>query len=157
MGPLVSDEQLDRVTKMVAGGLKAGASAQVGGEPVGGDGYFYKPTVLVDTKPDMEVVRDEIFGPVVVVSPFDDINDIVKTANDTRFGLSAGIWTKDISKAHSLSRKLKAGTVWINCYNVFDAHLPFGGYKESGIGRELGPEVIDLYTEIKSVVIGGIE
>jgi phenylacetaldehyde dehydrogenase len=156
MGPLVSDEQLDRVTSMVAGGLEAGARAEVGGEPVGGDGYFYKPTVLVDASPDMEVVREEIFGPVVVATPFDDVDEIAKTANDTPYGLSAGIWTQDISKAHSLAGKLKAGTVWINCYNVFDAHLPFGGYKESGIGRELGPEMFDLYTEVKSVCIGGI-
>jgi len=156
MGPLVSDEQLDRVTTMVGGGLEAGAKAAVGGEPVGGPGFFYKPTVLVDTDPDMQVVREEIFGPVVVAQPFDDVDEIAKVANDTPYGLSAGVWTSDITKAHQMASRLKAGTVWINCYNVFDAHLPFGGYKQSGIGREMGPEVLDMYTEVKSVCIGGM-
>jgi len=156
MGPLVSDEQLERVTGFVERGKKAGAKALVGGEPVGGNGYFYKPTVLTDVTPDMEVVREEIFGPVVVASPFEDLDDLAKQANDTPYGLSAGVWTKDIAKAHSMARKLKAGTVWVNCYNVFDPHLPFGGYKESGLGREMGPEVLDLYTEVKAVCVGGM-
>jgi len=153
LGPLVSDEQLDRVTGFVNRGKEAGAEALVGGDPVGGNGYFYKPTVLTNVNPDMEVVREEIFGPVVVAQPFDDIDELARQANDTPYGLSAGIWTSDISKAHKMASKLKAGTVWINCYNVFDAHLPFGGYKQSGIGREMGPEVIDHYTEVKSVCI----
>ena len=153
MGPLVSKEQHDRVTSMVAGGLEDGAKAAVGGEPGDGPGYFYKPTVLIDTTPDMQVVREEIFGPVVTAIPFDDPEEIAATANDTNYGLSAGIWTRDISKAHTLAAKLKAGTVWINCYNVFDASMPFGGYKESGIGREMGSEVFDLYTETKSVCV----
>jgi phenylacetaldehyde dehydrogenase len=156
MGPLVSDEQLERVTGYVERGKKAGAKALIGGEPVGGPGYFYKPTVLTNVKPDMEVVREEIFGPVVVASPFDDLNELARQANDTRYGLSAGIWTKDINKAHALASKLQAGTVWINCYNVFDPHLPFGGYKESGLGREMGPEALDLYTEVKAVVVGNM-
>jgi phenylacetaldehyde dehydrogenase len=156
MGPLVSDEQFEKVTGMVAGGLKDGAKAVVGGGPVDGPGYFFKPTVLVDTRPDMQVVREEIFGPVVVASPFDDLDELAKTANDTEYGLSAGIWTNDLKKAHSMAGKLKAGTVWINCYNVFDPHMPFGGYKQSGLGREMGPEVLDLYTEVKSVCIGGM-
>lgn len=155
MGPLVSDEQQNKVTGMVSRGLEAGAKAIVGGEPVKGPGYFYKPTVLVDTNPKMEVVREEIFGPVVVAAPFDDIEELARQANDTPYGLSAGIWTKDINKAHAMASKLKAGTVWINCYNVFDPHMPFGGYKQSGLGREMGPEVIDNYTEVKSVCIGG--
>lgn len=153
MGPLVSDVQLERVTGFVERGLEAGAEAVVGGEPVGGNGYFYKPTILTNVKPDMEVVREEIFGPVVVAQPFDDIDELANEANDTPYGLSAGIWTKDISKAHTLASKLKAGTVWINCYNVFDPHMPFGGFKESGIGREMGPEALDLYTEVKSVCV----
>ena len=156
MGPLVSEEQLERVTGYVERGKKAGAKALVGGEPAGGAGYFYKPTVLTNVKPDMEVVREEIFGPVVVASPFDDLNELARQANDTPYGLSAGIWTSNINKAHSLASKLQAGTVWINCYNVFDPHLPFGGYKESGLGREMGPEVLDLYTEVKAVVVGGM-
>lgn len=153
MGPLVSDEQLDRVSSMVAQGIESGAEAAVGGEPVGGDGYFYKPTILVNTNPDMNVVREEIFGPVVTASPFDDVDEIAREANNTNFGLAAGIWTKDISKAHKLAAKIKAGTVWVNCYNVFDPSMPFGGFKESGWGREMGPEVLDLYTEKKSVCV----
>lgn len=153
MGPLVSDEQLERVTRMVEEGKKSGAKAAVGGEPVGGDGYFYKPTILVDTKPDMSVMREEIFGPVVTATPFDDLDEIARTANDTIYGLAAGIWTKDISKAHKLAAKIKAGTVWVNCYNMFDPCMPFGGFKQSGWGREMGQEVLDLYTEKKSVCV----
>ena len=153
MGPLVSDEQLNRVTKLVEEGKNQGATAAVGGEPHGGPGYFYKPTILVDTKPDMSVIQQEIFGPVVTAIPFDDPNDIVAQANDTNYGLAAGIWTNDLSKAHRTARAIKAGTVWINCYNAFDPHMPFGGYKESGIGREMGPEVLNLYTEVKSVCV----
>ena len=105
-----------------------------------------------DTSPDMKVVREEIFGPVVAASPFKDVDEVIApAANDTDYGLAAGIWTKDISKAHALAKKLRAGTVWINCYNVFDAALPFGGYKQSGWGREMGHEVLELYTEVKSV------
>ncbi len=156
MGPLVSDEQFNRVSSMVKGGLAAGAKATVGGGPVDGPGYFFKPTVLVDTKPNMQVVREEIFGPVVCASPFDDVEDLAKQANDTEYGLSAGVWTNDLAKAHRMARRLKAGTVWVNCYNVFDPHMPFGGYKQSGLGREMGPEVLDLYTEVKSVCIGGM-
>jgi len=156
MGPLVSDEQLTRVTGFVERGKKAGATALVGGEPAGGNGYFYKPTVLTNVKPDMEVVREEIFGPVVVASPFDDLDELARQANDTPYGLSAGIWTQDIKKAHAMAGKLQAGTVWINCYNVFDPHLPFGGYKESGLGREMGPEVLEHYTQVKAVVVGGM-
>ena len=153
MGPLVSDEQLERVTSMVEAGKKEGATAIVGGEPVGGDGYFYKPTILTDVKQSMSVVRDEIFGPVVTAIPFDDPDEIVELANDTNYGLAAGIWTSDVTKAHATAAAIKAGTVWVNCYNVFDAAMPFGGYKESGIGREMGSDVLDLYTETKSVCI----
>jgi len=153
MGPLVSDVQLQRVTDLVEQGKKDGATAVVGGEPVGGNGYFYKPTILTDTKPDMSVIKEEIFGPVVTAIPFEDPNEIVAHANDTEYGLAAGIWTRDISKAHATARAIKAGTVWINCYNAFDPHMPFGGYKQSGIGREMGPEVLDLYTEVKSVCV----
>ncbi|MFP6582572.1 MAG: aldehyde dehydrogenase family protein [Candidatus Hydrogenedentota bacterium] len=153
MGPLVSDEQLERVTSMVEQGKKDGASAICGGDPTGGPGYFYKPTILVDTKPDMSVVRDEIFGPVVTAIPFDDPNEIVAAANDSDYGLAAGIWTSDVSKAHKIAAGLKAGTVWINCYNLFDPHMPFGGFKQSGIGREMGPEALENYLQTKSVCI----
>ncbi|MFC4585699.1 aldehyde dehydrogenase family protein [Sphaerisporangium corydalis] len=151
MGPLVSDEQLRRVTGYLDSGRSEGARMVAGGERHGERGYFVQPTVLTDASPDMKVVREEIFGPVVVASPFSDLDEIARQANDTSFGLGAGIWTRDISKAHLLARKIRAGTVWINCYNVFDAGLPFGGYKQSGWGREMGHEALEAYTEVKAV------
>ncbi len=151
MGPLVSDEQLRRVTGYLESGKHDGATARSGGGRWGDRGYFVEPTVLTNTSPDMSVVREEIFGPVVVAAPFESIEDIAKVANDTPYGLGAGIWTKDISKAHALAKKIRAGTVWINCYNIFDAALPFGGYKQSGWGREMGHEALEAYTEVKAV------
>jgi len=151
MGPLVSDEQLRRVTGYVESGMAEGATALSGGGRHGDRGYFVEPTVLTNTRPDMKVVREEIFGPVVVAAPFSDLDEVAAVANDSPYGLGAGIWTKDISKAHALAKKIKAGSVWINCYNVFDAALPFGGYKQSGWGREMGHEVLEAYTEVKAV------
>jgi len=151
MGPLVSGEQLDRVTGYLASGKSDGVTALSGGGRSGNRGYFVEPTVLTGTRPDMKVVREEIFGPVVVAAPFRNVDDIAREANDSPYGLGAGIWTKDISKAHALAKKLRAGTVWINCYNIFDAALPFGGYKQSGWGREMGHEALEAYTEIKAV------
>src|SRR5215831_8851968 len=151
MGPLVSQEQLNRVCSYLESGFAEGAEAVVGGKKKDGAGYFVEPTVLVKTNPNMKVVREEIFGPVVTASPFSDIDQIVAEANNTEYGLAAGVWTKDLSKAHRVAHKLRAGTVWINCYNVFDAALPFGGYKQSGWGREMGHEVLELYTEVKAV------
>ena len=151
MGPLVSDEQFRRVTGYLESGKSDGATALTGGGRFGDRGYFVEPTVLTNTSPGMKVVREEIFGPVVVAAPFSDLDEIAATANDTEYGLGAGIWTKDISKAHALAKKIRAGTVWINCYNVFDASLPFGGYKQSGWGREMGHEVLEAYTEVKAV------
>jgi phenylacetaldehyde dehydrogenase len=146
MGPLVSDEQLRRVTGYLESGKADGAPAVTGGQ-----GYFVEPTVITNTRPDMKIVREEIFGPVVVAAPFQSLDEIAAAANNTEYGLGAGIWTRDISKAHALAKKLRAGTVWINCYNVFDASLPFGGYKQSGWGREMGHEVLEAYTEVKAV------
>jgi phenylacetaldehyde dehydrogenase len=151
MGPLVSDEQLRRVTGFLDSGRDDGATALTGGTRYGDKGYFVEPTVLTNTTPDMKVVREEIFGPVVVAAPFQSLDDIAAAANDSEYGLGAGIWTQDISKAHALAKKLRAGTVWINCYNVFDASLPFGGYKQSGWGREMGHEALEAYTEVKAV------
>ncbi|MGB8655711.1 MAG: aldehyde dehydrogenase family protein, partial [Candidatus Acidiferrales bacterium] len=151
MGPLVSEEQLNRVCGYLESGKEEGAKAVAGGARVGDKGYFVKPTVLVNTHDNMKVVQEEIFGPVVTAIPFSDASEIVPKANDTIYGLAAGIWTRDIKKAHSIAAKLRAGTVWINCYNVFDAALPFGGYKQSGWGREMGHEVLNNYTEVKSV------
>jgi phenylacetaldehyde dehydrogenase len=151
MGPLVSAEQLSRVTGFLESGRADGATAVTGGGRYGDKGYFVEPTVLTNTTPDMKVVREEIFGPVVVAAPFSDLDEIAAVANDTEYGLGAGIWTRDIGKAHAMAKKLRAGTVWINCYNVFDASLPFGGYKQSGWGREMGHEVLNNYTEVKAV------
>jgi phenylacetaldehyde dehydrogenase len=153
MGPLVSDEQLERVTGYLESGLAEGAQAVAGGKRVGDKGYFVEPTVLVNTTQNMKVVQEEIFGPVVTAMPFKDPDEITPLANDTVYGLAAGIWTRDIAKAHRVASELRAGTVWINCYNIFDAALPFGGYKQSGWGREMGHEVLKNYTETKSVCI----
>src|SRR5664279_2457777 len=151
MGPLVSLEQFNRVCGYLESGLSEGAEAVVGGKKKEGPGYFVEPTVMVKTNPNMKVVREEIFGPVVVASPFSDIDQIVAEANNSEYGLAAGVWTNDINKAHRVAHKLRAGTVWINCYNIFDAALPFGGYKQSGWGREMGHEVLEMYTEVKAI------
>jgi phenylacetaldehyde dehydrogenase len=154
MGPLVSEAQLQLVCSYLESGKREGARAITGGVRALGPGYFVKPTVLLDTKASMQVVREEIFGPVVTAMPFDGLDDdVVRNANDSIYGLAAGIWTRDISKAHLLAERLKAGTVWVNCYNVFDSALPFGGYKQSGWGREMGEAVLSNYTETKAVTI----
>jgi phenylacetaldehyde dehydrogenase len=153
LGPLVSDEQFRRVTGYLEAGRQQGAQVVTGGGRVGDAGYFVQPTVLTDTKPDMSVVREEIFGPVVCAIPFDDddLDHIARTANDTPYGLAASIWTRDLGIAHKLARRIKAGTVWINTHNFGDPALPFGGFKQSGWGREMGFEAIELYTEVKAV------
>ena len=151
MGPLVSEEQLKRVCGYLDSGLSQGAKAMAGGRKHGDKGYFVEPTVLVDTTEDMKVVQEEIFGPVVVAMPFTDPEELMPRANDNIYGLAAGVWTNDISKAHRTAELIKAGTVWINCYNIFDAALPFGGYKQSGWGREMGHEVLNNYTQTKAV------
>jgi phenylacetaldehyde dehydrogenase len=151
MGPLVSEEQLQRVTGFLDSGRAEGAEIVTGGARAGERGYFVEPTVITHTRRDMKVVREEIFGPVVVAEPFESLDDIAAVANDTQYGLGAGVWTRDIAKAHAMAKKLRAGTVWINCYNVFDAALPFGGYKQSGWGREMGHQALEAYTEVKAV------
>ena len=153
MGPLVSKEQMDRVMGYIEKGKREGASVAVGGNAAAANGYYVNPTVLVDVKPSMSVVREEIFGPVLVAQRFDTLDEVAKAANDTSYGLAAGIWTRDVSTMHKLAAKLKAGTVWGNCHAVIDPALPFGGFKQSGIGREQGREGIEAYTEIKTVII----
>jgi len=151
MGPLVSEEQLNRVCGYLESGFAEGAKATVGGQRNGDKGYFVNPTVLVETNEKMKVVQEEIFGPVVAAIPFSDPAEVMVKANDSTYGLAAGIWTKDVSKAHRMAAQLRAGTVWINCYNVFDAAMPFGGYKQSGWGREMGHDALEMYTETKAV------
>ncbi|MEU0466049.1 aldehyde dehydrogenase family protein [Amycolatopsis sp. NPDC006131] len=151
LGPLVSQEQLDRVTSYLRQGIADGARALTGGGRHGDSGYYVEPTVLVDVRDDMSVVREEIFGPVVAAIPFSAEDGLAAAANNTEYGLAAGIWTRDISRAHRVAKQIKAGSVWVNCYNGFDTAIPFGGYKQSGWGRELGAEAIDLYTQTKAV------
>jgi len=151
MGPLVSEEQLNRVCGYLESRLSQGAKAVAGGQKKGDKGYFVEPTVLVNTTDNMKVVQEEIFGPVVTAMPFSDPEELIPRANENIYGLAAGVWTRDISKAHRMAEILQAGTVWINCYNIFDAALPFGGYKQSGWGREMGHEVLNNYTQTKAV------
>ncbi|MDK2973192.1 MAG: hypothetical protein PWP23_2947 [Candidatus Sumerlaeota bacterium] len=156
MGPLVSQEQLDRVTGYIKSGLEEGAKAIVGGERAGGDlakGYFCQPTVFSQVREDMTMVQEEIFGPVVTAFPFKDMDEVAERANRTQYGLAAGVFTKDVSKAHRLAEAIRAGTVWVNCYNMFDAASPFGGFKQSGYGREMGKHALENYTQTKSVWI----
>jgi phenylacetaldehyde dehydrogenase len=152
MGPLVSQEQFDRVTGFLTRGAEQGARAMVGGRAMDGAGYFVEPTVLVDADHGQDVVDQEIFGPVIAAMPFDDIDDLAAKANNSEYGLASGVWTRDISKAHQLAKRIKAGTVYVNTYHVYAAELPFGGYKQSGWGREMGAEVLNNYLETKTVI-----
>jgi phenylacetaldehyde dehydrogenase len=153
LGPLVSKEQHERVTGFIQAGRTQGAEVVTGGSAIGNQGYFVAPTVLAKTSRDMKVVREEIFGPVVCIQSFDDddLEAVAKFANDTEYGLQASIWTRNLRVAHLLARKIKAGTICINNHNYGDPAWPFGGYKQSGWGREMGKEVMEHYTETKSV------
>jgi phenylacetaldehyde dehydrogenase len=157
MGPLVSARQHSRVTGYIAAGQRDGGTlATGGGRPAGlpaecQDGYFLEPTVFTGTDHSMGVVREEIFGPVLAAMAWDDVGDLIEKANDTPYGLSAGVWTSNLKMAHRIAAAIQAGTVWVNCYNLTDPASPFGGYKQSGWGREMGRQALDLYTETKSV------
>ncbi len=151
MGAQVSEEQFTKILGYIDAGKKSGAKIATGGERALDKGYFVQPTVFEGVKDDMTIAREEIFGPVVAALPFKDLEEAVARGNDTNYGLAAAVWTNDIKKAHRVAHALKAGTVWVNTYNSFDAAVPFGGYKESGIGRELGKHALDLYTQTKAV------
>ena len=156
MGPLVSQEQFDKVNGYIASGRAQGAKVPFGGNLHTDKGYFVQPTVLHEVRPGMKVVDEEIFGPVVVAQRFSSDSDLQRLAgqaNESDFGLAASVWTKDLSIAHKMARLIRSGTVWVNCHNVFDAALPFGGFKQSGWGREMGAEVLNNYTEVKAVTI----
>jgi phenylacetaldehyde dehydrogenase len=153
LGPLVSERQLTRVAEYVKTGLDEGATLVAGGSRHGDRGWFHQPTVLTGVAESARVVQEEIFGPVLVATPFDEVEEIAALANGTEYGLSASIWSNNLKRVHRLIPRLKAGTVWVNCHGLLDNALPFGGYKQSGIGREMGRTMIDLYTEIKSVMM----
>ncbi len=153
MGPLVSKAQQERVADYVRSATEAGARVLAGGNPVGQPGYYMEPTVLTHTTPDMAAVREEIFGPVLCAMSFTSDEEALRAANDTQFGLAASVWTRDIRKAHHFINGLQAGTVWVNTHNVLDLGLPFGGFKQSGLGHELGQEAIHHHTRLKSAVI----
>jgi aldehyde dehydrogenase (NAD+) len=152
-GPQVSQEQCERVMGFVEAGKKEGAKLLTGGNRVGGKGYFIEPTVFDGVTDDMKIAREEIFGPVMNILKFKDLDEVIQRGNATNFGLAAAVWTRDIKKAHQMANGLRAGTVWVNCYDVFDAAAPFGGFKTSGHGRELGEYALELYTEVKTVYV----
>lgn len=153
IGPLVSGDQQRRVLGYIEKGLTEGAQLVAGGHIPQEQGYFVSPTIFADVRDDMTIAKEEIFGPVIAAMPYDDLDELIQRANSSQYGLAAGVWTQDVSKAHYIANNLRAGTVWVNCYNTFDAASPFGGYKQSGLGREMGSYALDNYTEVKSVWI----
>ena len=152
-GPQVDKTQFDKVLGYIESGKQQGARCVTGGERFGSKGYFIKPTVFADVKDEMKIATEEIFGPVMQVLKFKSIDEVVQRANTTDYGLAAAVWTRDVKKAHTIAEQIRAGTVWINCYDVFDAAAPFGGFKASGLGRELGEKALDNYTELKTVTV----
>jgi aldehyde dehydrogenase (NAD+) len=152
-GPQVDQSQFDRIMGYIESGRTEGATLACGGERVGNRGYFIRPTVFADVHDEMKIAREEIFGPVMSVIAFKDMDEVIARANKTDYGLAAGVWTNDIKKAHAVANGVRAGTVWVNCYHVLDTRAPFGGFKQSGMGRELGEYALHEYTEVKTVTV----
>ena len=152
-GPQVDKAQFDKIMGYIQAGQKEGATLAAGGGRVGDKGFFIEPTVFTNVKDEMAIAREEIFGPVLSVLKFSDMDELIRRANATNFGLAAAVWTRDIGRAHEAAKRLRAGTVWVNCYDVFDAAAPFGGFKQSGFGRELGEKGLDPYLEHKTVTV----
>jgi len=152
-GPQVDQTQFDKVMGYIESGRDEGAKLVCGGDRVGDRGYFIQPTVFADVQDEMKIAREEIFGPVMSIIPFKSAEEVVDRANRTTYGLAAAVWTRDIKKAHAIANSVRAGTVWVNCYNVLDTRAPFGGFKQSGIGRELGEYGLQQYTEVKTVTV----
>jgi aldehyde dehydrogenase (NAD+) len=152
-GPQIDSIQFDKVMSYIDSGKCEGAELLTGGKRVGDRGYFIEPTVFANVKDEMKIAREEIFGPVMSIIKFHDIDEVVERANNTMYGLAAGVWTRDIGKAHAIANSVRAGTVWVNCFDVFDAAAPFGGFKQSGIGREMGEYALQQYTEVKTVTV----
>jgi aldehyde dehydrogenase (NAD+) len=152
-GPQVDETQFEKVLGYIEAGKKDGAALLQGGKRVGDKGYFIEPTVFADVRDDMKIAEEEIFGPVMSIIKFNDIEEVIERANRTSYGLAAAVWTRDIGKAHAIANNVRAGTVWVNCYDVFEPGAPFGGFKQSGIGRELGEYGLQQYTEIKTVTV----
>jgi aldehyde dehydrogenase (NAD+) len=152
-GPQVDQSQFDKVMGYIESGRSEGATLACGGDRVGDRGYFIQPTVFADVRDDMKIAKEEIFGPVMSVLPFRDLDEVITRANHTNYGLAAGVWTRDIKKAHAIANGVRAGTVWVNCYHVLDTRAPFGGFKQSGTGRELGEYGLQQYSEVKTVIV----
>ncbi len=152
-GPQVDQAQFDKIMGYIDSGRTEGAKLVCGGDRVGDRGYFVQPTVFADVQDNMKIAQEEIFGPVMSVIPFKSLDEVVTRANRTRYGLAAAVWTRDIKKALAVANNVRAGTVWVNCYNILDTRAPFGGFKQSGIGRELGEYGLQQYTEVKTVTV----
>jgi aldehyde dehydrogenase (NAD+) len=152
-GPQIDKVQFDKVMSYIESGKREGAELLTGGNRIGDEGHFIEPTVFADVKDNMKIAREEIFGPVMSIMKFHDLDEVIGRANNTTYGLAAAVWTRDIGKALAISNNVRAGTVWVNCFDVFDAAAPFGGFKQSGIGREMGEYALQQYTEVKTVTI----